>query len=111
MKYFIHEKERRLSGGTCYFEFQKGRFKNKFWLENSVCMQTDLFDSLNLFKLFSDVIQPFNYYGPNEVSEDQWSAILHKAQENKQWAPVMEELRPWAEKCLATHRYFTICGV
>lgn len=54
MKYFVTEKERKASGGTCYFEFQKGKMRNEYWLEDSVCMHADLFDELKLFRLFLD---------------------------------------------------------
>ena len=48
MKYFINEEKRKASGGTCYFEFQKGKFKNKFWMKDSICLYADLFDELDL---------------------------------------------------------------
>ena len=35
MKYFVNYEEWKALGGTNYFEFQEGRFNNKFWLENS----------------------------------------------------------------------------
>lgn len=43
MKYFITEEKRK---GTCYFEFQKGKFKGKFWLQDSLYLHGDKFDEL-----------------------------------------------------------------
>ena len=111
MKYFRNEEERKKSGGTCYFEFQKGKFRNKFWLKDSLCLHADTFDALMLYPLFSDAIAKFCYYAPNEVSQAQWNAIVVKSKENEQWQKVVEELLPWVEACFAKHNCFTICGI
>lgn len=94
MKYFLDEAQRRATGGTCYFEFQKGKFKNKFWLRDSLCLHADLFDSLMLYDLFSDSIEEFCYYAPNEVSKEQWKKLVVKSKENEQWKNAIEELYP-----------------
>ena len=62
MNYFLNEEERKASGSTCYFEFQKGKHRNKFWLEDSICIHADLFDELLLFRLFSESLGDFDYY-------------------------------------------------
>ena len=111
MKYFLNEEERKEFGGTCYFEFQKGNFKNKFWLKNSLCIHADIFDALMLYDLFSAAIEGFCYYAPNEVSKEQWNHLIEKSKNNKKWEGVIEELRPWAEKCFSEHGCFTICGI
>lgn len=111
MKYFVNEETRKASGSTCYFEFQNGKFKNKFWLKDSLCLHADVFDELMLYRLFSSSIEDFDYYGVNEVSEEQWNIILKNAKEDEQWESVIEELRPWAEECFKKHKYFTICGI
>ena len=67
MKYFLDEAQRKATGGTCYFEFQKGKFRNKFWLKDSLCLHADTFDSLMLYELFSNSIEGFCYYASNEV--------------------------------------------
>ena len=111
MRYFVYEEDRKASGGTCYFEFQKGKFKNKFWLKDSLCLHADTFDSLILYELFSKSIEEFCCYAPNEVSKEQWKNLVEKSEENEQWKSVIEELRPWVEECFAQHRCFTICGI
>ena len=111
MKYFLNESQRKATGGTCYFEFQKGKFRNKFWLKDSLCLHADTFDSLMLYELFSNSIEGFCYYAPNEVSKDQWKNLVTKSIENEQWENVIEELSPWVEECFNTHKCFTICGI
>ena len=111
MKYLLDETQRKATGSTCYFEFQKGKFRNKFWLKDSLCLHADTFDSLMLYELFSGSIQEFCCCAANEVSEEQWQNLVTKSQENEQWKNVIEELRPWVEDCLVKHKCFTICGI
>ena len=112
MKYFVNEEVRKKSGGTCYFEFQKGKHRNKCWLKDSICIHADLFDELLLFNLFSDSLGDFDYYGPtNEIGKEQWQVIIEKSKENEHWKLVIEELKPWAEECFTKHKCFTICGI
>lgn len=111
MKYLFDEVQRIAMGGTCFFEFQKGKFRNKFWLKDSLYLHADIFDSLNLYKLFSDFIEDFCCYAPNEVSEEEWQNLVAKSKENVQWNNVIEELSPWVEECFTRHKCFTICGI
>ena len=111
MKYLLDEIQRKASGSTCYFEFQKGKFNNKFWLNDSLCLHTDTFDSLNLYMLFSDSIEDFCYYAPTEVSKEQWKVLTVKSKENEHRIAVIEELTPWVKECFTKHKCFTICGI
>ena len=111
MKYFLDEVQRKAAGGTCYFEFQKGKFRNKFWLKDSLCLHADIFDSLNLYDLFSNSIEDFCYYAPTEVCKEQWEVLIAKSKENERWMDVIEELTPWIEECFTNHKCFTICGI
>ena len=112
MRYFVNEDERKASGSTCYFEFQKGKHRNKHWLKDSICIHADLFEELLLFHLFADSLGRFDYYGPtNEIGKEQWYKIIEKSKENEHWELVVEEMRPWAEKCFNKHMCFTICGI
>ena len=112
MRYFVYEEERKASGSTCYFEFQKGSHRNKYWLKDSICIHADLFDELLLFRLFADSLGYFDYYGPtNVIEKEQWCKIIEKSKENEQWKLVVEELQPWVEECFNNHKCFTICGI
>ena len=85
MNYFLDEAQRKATGSTCFFEFQKGKFRNKFWLKDSLCLHADTFDSFMLYELFSKSIEEFCYYAPNEVNNKQWNNIVEKSKENEQW--------------------------
>ena len=111
MNYFLDEVQRKATGGTCFFEFQKGKFKNKFWLKDSLYLHSDTFDSLMLYELFSKSIEEFCYYAPNEVNNEQWNSLVEKSKENERWKSVIEELSPWVKECFTLHRCFTICGI
>ena len=111
MKYFLDEVQRKETGSSCYFEFQTGKFRNKFWLKDSLCLHADTFDSLMLYELFSNSIEGFYYYGSTEVSKVQWKKLVVKSKEYEQWMAVIEELTPWVEKCFTKHKCFTICGI
>jgi len=111
VKFFLDEAQRKETGSTCYFEFQKGQFRHKFWLKDSLFLHADTFDSLMLYALFSGSVQEFCYYAPTEVSKEQWQTLVINAKENEQWKGVIEELSPWVETCFAKHKCFTICGI
>ena len=81
MKYFISEEKRKESGGTCYFEFQKGKFKNKFWMKDSICLYAALFDELDLYQLFADSLGEFDYYAFQSSSVPprfQWQGLIYR---------------------------------
>lgn len=111
MKYFLNAAQRKASGSTCYFEFQKGDFKNKYWLNDSLYLDVDSFDSLMLYALFCASIENFCYYAPTKVSPAHWERIVEKSNEKEQWKEIIEELHPWVKKCFTEHSCFTILGI
>ena len=112
MNYFLSENERKASGSTCYFEFQKGKYANRHWLKDSLCLHADLFEELSLLQLFVASLGAFDSYAPtNIVEKAQWHKIVEASKENEYWRLAVEELRPWAEECFAEHTCFTICGI
>ena len=109
MKYLITKEEQSLSGSTCYFEFQKGKFKDH-WLNTSLYIHQEIFDELELFCLFSFAVS-FNYFGPTEIGKEQWNEISKKANSKPHWKAFTEELTPWVKACFLEDRCFTICGI
>ena len=103
---------RKMLGGTCYFEFQRGQYYGKHWLERSVFLHADLFDKLNLCEVFSQALPKFDYYGVTEVTPAQYEKLkalaLHRG---GQAAALIRELDPWVEDCFLTETIFTICGI
>lgn len=110
IKYFITETERK-KWGTCFFEFQRGKYRGKCWLNDSLNLHADKFDEAGLYDLFSDAIEDFYYYGVNVVNEEQWENLVEKSYKNDTWNEIIRELTPWVVECFKRCKYFTICGI
>ena len=113
MKYFLTEAERKKRGSTLYFEFQKGKFKGKCWLNDSLCLHADIFDRLKLYGFFSKVMPTFDYYYmSNYVTRDTWALIRSLSKEHGgEIEELIKELTPWANDCFEKYDVFTICGI
>lgn len=107
MKYCCPNSQRK---GTAYFEFQKGKFKNKFWLDDSINVSMDNFDLFHLDKLIFKVIPTFDYCGITQVSHEDWNEIIAQARGTAA-EPIISELMVWAEECFVTDDLFTILGM
>lgn len=111
MRYFMSEAERRSSRSTLYFELQKGNYHNKCWLDDSVCIHADIWNSLSLTELFTKALPNFSYYGLTEVSPDDFEKLKELSKGSEQWENVISQLSPWAEECFENNTVFTICGI
>ena len=104
--------QRKTRGGTLYFEFQRGRFHRKHWLENSVFLDAELFDYLNLYELFAQAIPHFDYYYYSEVSPAQYETLKTLAHsQGGETTALFQELDYWVQNCFLTENVFTICGI
>lgn len=110
MKYFCTEKERK---GTCYHEFQKGRWDGKtFWKEDSLLLDDDIHWQLGLGKLFKELLPHYDAYAETEVSRRQWDAIIQRARESGGELQIaIEEADTWIRKELGAEECFTILGM
>lgn len=112
MGYFITESERKEFHSTCFFEFQKGRYEDKCWKEDSLCLSDDLFDELNLYILFSQALDNFDRYGITVVDKLDWNRLQTYAEElDLRWRKLIIELTPWVEECFREYEVFTILGI
>lgn len=112
MSYFVTSYERKLQGGTCYFEFQKGSNEGEFWVEDSIYLYAEIFDKLKLHKLFTNTIPHFYYYGITKVNKEAWKKIYSLSKEfGGRYEEAMDELKVWADECFKTEDYFIICGI
>ena len=66
--------------GTCYFEFQKGWQRERFWKDDSLYLSDEDFDQLGLAVLFFRAIPGFDCCGPTLVSAAQWDKLLAKCE-------------------------------
>ena len=64
-----------MTHGTCYFEFQKGTFRNEFWKDDSLLLHMNIFDRLDLSSVFTATIPDFDYYGVTHVAPEQYAAL------------------------------------
>lgn len=104
--------QRKAQGGTCYFEFQRGRHRKKHWLESSVYLHMDLFEHMNLFELFSEALPHFDYFGLTEVTPAQYEKLKALAfSRGVDTAALFQELDHWVQDCFFTKNVFTICGI
>ena len=112
MPYFLNAAQRKQQGGTCYFEFQMGRFRRKHWLERSVYLHADQFDQLGLADIFSEALPHFAYCGVTEVTPRQYNTLRSLAlARGGEAAAVINELDGWTADCFLTEHVFTICGI
>lgn len=112
MKYFLHNSERK---GTCYHEFQKGKWDGEtFWSEDGLYLHDDVFGDLDLYNsVIRYVIPDYNYYGPNdEVTREKWNKMFLLAKEvGGETAELFEELKPWVEENFSKYDCFSILGI
>ena len=112
MHYLITAEQRKASHSTQYFEFQKGRFRNKFWLIDSVYLHADIFDRLRMYDLFSQSIPDFDSYMDTEVSPTQYQVLKSNAiAHGGEIAAIFSELDIWATECFQHESCFTILGI
>jgi len=112
MIYLMNSKQRKETRATLFFEFQKGSFRGKHWLDDSVYLYADIFDRLDMYPLFSTVLTDFQYYYVTEVSSAQYTDLKNRAMAcGGEIAAIFAELDVWATECFKTETCFTICGI
>ena len=110
--YFYTAAQRKIRGGSCYFEFQRGRYQDQHWLARSIYMDEELFAHLKLPELFCAALPHFDYYGTTEVTQAQYEVLKATAmKQGREIAEVFRELDKWVRDCFFTENIFTICGI
>lgn len=110
MKYFINYEEQQSSGSTQFVELMQGKYDGECWHENSIYMRAELWEKLQLTRLFKSVISEFDYYGINAMSVEQWEAIKNTSCDDIQRAAI-NEVASWVDECFSKHEYFTVLGL
>ena len=111
MKYFVDEQTRAASHSSCYFEFQRGRYAGAHWKSDSICLNGDLWNELRLSELFAAAIPGFAYCGVTRVTPRDWARLEALSQSHPAWRKVVEEARPWVERCFAAEGEFSLLGM
>ena len=110
--YIYSAAQRKAKGGTCYFEFQRGRFRGKHWLDRSVFLHADCFDYLKLYEIFREALPHFDCYYVTEVTPAQYEALKTLAMaRGGETADLFRELDHWVQDCFLTENVFTINGI
>jgi len=91
----------------------QGKLKKEHWLESSIFITEDCFNSTELGGVLSKVVHGFNYYGPTEITMSDWINIKKEvfsscSEITKQ---LVSEIDEWAEECFKHESCFTICGL
>lgn len=109
MKYCCTNNERQ---GSCYFEFQKGRFSEEFWRDDSLYLTDDDFNTLGLYEIFISVLPSFDYYGITEVTREQWEQIVKSARKTGgEVEQAIEEIHCWVQRSFQKEQVLTVLGV
>lgn len=110
MKYFCTENERV---GTCYHEFQKGKFTQlNFWREDSLLISDENFCDMEFEELIMSVIKEYDYFGETEVNQVQWNMIFDNAiRKGGQLKDAVLEAKPWIDEAFREYEVFTILGM
>lgn len=102
-----------LNGRSDVIEFMKGKFKNEHWHKSSIFLTEEAFDFLHSH--VEDVLQNFNYFGPNSVSYEKWSQIALNVRsfnnsEDIEFIRFFNKIDNWVQKNFEEHTCFSICG-
>ncbi len=112
MQYFVREATRKASQSSDYYEFQNGIYHGNCWLNDSICMHADLWDTFRLSDLFRQAIPKFDDYGVTTVNRSQWVELCRLAKGSAgPWEKVIAELTPWVTKCFENNDVFSILGI
>ena len=109
MNCFITEQERK-KDNTTFFEFQKGTYSGKCWLDDSMLLDADLFDEYHLSKLFKAVLPDFDYYGTTVFTREDWLRICGNAK-NTAAEELLNELSPWIDDCFNEYDTVSLLGL
>jgi hypothetical protein len=109
MKYCCSNNQRT---GSCYFELQKGKFSDKWWLDDSLYLSADTFDSLSLHQLFTTAVPEFYYYGITEIDKEKWELIKLTADKiGGEVKIVIDEICAWTALFSPGESVVTILGI
>lgn len=104
--------QRKASHSSCYLEFQQGQYHDKCWLDTSISISDEIWNSRHVSDLILEVIPEFDFYGMTIVTKVQWDNILTKSQSDGcTCKEIIAEAVPWAAKCFETNDVFTIIGM
>lgn len=95
------------------FEFMRGPLMDTHWHEDSIYLTEDALADSGLADFFYSTLTNFNYYGPNEITQENWSLIKSNINNsNGELAKqLVNEIDIWARSCFQSYPCFTVCGI
>lgn len=95
------------------FEFMKGQLDRTHWLEDSIYLTEETLEETKLVDVLTLTLKNFNYYGPTEVTEEDWCIIKQTVNESncEITKQLVIHIDKWTEECFISHSCFTICGI
>lgn len=98
--------------GHDVFEFMTGVYAGTHWLEDSLYISEDLFQELELKKIFDLSLKSFSYFGITIVTQNEWENTKKVAtQDFPLSCEIIKEIDDWAKVCFEKSNCFTICGI
>ena len=111
MKYFLTAKEREETHNENFLQFEKGQYTNNTWKPDAFCMGVNVVVNYDFYNLFSYIIPKFDINANTLITKDTWDQIKERSHKNRHWEEAIDELNPWAEKCLKDYESFVIVGI
>lgn len=94
------------------FELMKGTFSGTHWLEDSLYIPEDLFQQMELEKIFNICLNHFSYFGVTTVIPSEWNNVKQVTKKDFPCSfKIIAEIDNWVQVCFETEECFTICGI
>lgn len=94
------------------FEFMKGNFTGTHWREDSLYVPEDLFQQMELGKIFLISLNHFSYFGVTTVLPNEWDNVKRVTKQDFPLSlEIITEIDHWVQICFETEKCFSICGI
>ena len=88
----------------------KGTFSGTHWLEDSLYIPEDLFQQMELEKIFNICLNHFSYFGVTTVIPSEWNNVKQVTKKDFPCSfKIIAEIDNWVQVCFETEECFTIC--
>ncbi|MBB5182074.1 hypothetical protein [Catenisphaera adipataccumulans] len=87
-----------------YFEFMPGPYDGRTGNEDSLYLNVEIFDDLELKELITEIIPEFDSYGITTVVADEWKQLAARSE-------VFAEMQDWAADVYKQYDEMTLIGL
>lgn len=83
-----------------------------FSLYSRRCIPADVFQQMELEKIFNTCLKRFSYFGVTTVIPSEWNNVKQVAKKDFPYSfKIISEIDNWVQVCFETKKSFTICGI